>query len=105
MPQIPDHTYSLNRPLENGAPDRTRTGGPRLRRPNVLEWQGDDRLSMAVISIAIASLKIREVLGRFSQSSREHHVADVITRELRDVTPDDERWAAKFKVLKARAPS
>jgi hypothetical protein len=29
----------------------------------------------------------------------------VITRELRDVTPDDERWAAKFKVLKARAPS
>jgi iron-sulfur cluster repair protein YtfE (RIC family) len=30
----------------------------------------------------------------------EHHVADVITRELRDVAPDDERWAAKFKVLK-----
>jgi len=30
----------------------------------------------------------------------EHHVADVITKELRDVTPDDERWAAKFKVLK-----
>jgi iron-sulfur cluster repair protein YtfE (RIC family) len=30
----------------------------------------------------------------------EHHVADVITRELRDVPPDDERWAAKFKVLK-----
>jgi iron-sulfur cluster repair protein YtfE (RIC family) len=30
----------------------------------------------------------------------EHHIADVITRELRDVTPDDERWAAKFKVLK-----
>jgi iron-sulfur cluster repair protein YtfE (RIC family) len=30
----------------------------------------------------------------------EHHVADVITKELRGVTPDDERWAAKFKVLK-----
>src|SRR4026208_2501863 len=30
----------------------------------------------------------------------EPHVADVITRELRDVMPDDERWAAKFKVLK-----
>lgn len=30
----------------------------------------------------------------------EHHVADVITRELRKVKPDDERWAAKFKVLK-----
>src|SRR5204863_8406406 len=30
----------------------------------------------------------------------EHHVADVITKELHDVRPDDERWAAKFKVLK-----
>jgi hemerythrin-like domain-containing protein len=30
----------------------------------------------------------------------EHHVADVVTKELHDVTPDDERWAAKFKVLK-----
>ena len=30
----------------------------------------------------------------------EHHVADGITKELHEVRPDDERWAAKFKVLK-----
>jgi len=30
----------------------------------------------------------------------EHHVADVITKELHDVRPNDERWGAKFKVLK-----
>ncbi len=30
----------------------------------------------------------------------EHHVADVIVKELRDVAADDEQWAAKFKVLK-----
>ena len=38
--------------------------------------------------------------GIVLEGYEEHHVADVITRELRDVTPDDERWAAKFKVLK-----
>lgn len=31
---------------------------------------------------------------------QEHHVADVIVRELHDVAADDERWGAKFKVLK-----
>lgn len=30
----------------------------------------------------------------------EHHVTDVLTAELRKVKPNDERWAAKFKVLK-----
>jgi len=30
----------------------------------------------------------------------EHHVADVITGELHAVPADDERWGAKFKVLK-----
>ena len=34
------------------------------------------------------------------ESYEEHHVADVITKELGDVSPDDERWAAKFTVLK-----
>jgi len=38
--------------------------------------------------------------GIVLEGYEEHHVADVIARELRDVTPDDERWAAKFKVLK-----
>ena len=30
----------------------------------------------------------------------EHHVADVIAAELKNVATDDEQWAAKFKVLK-----
>ena len=30
----------------------------------------------------------------------EHHVADLIVAELRDVATSDEVWAAKFKVLK-----
>jgi hemerythrin-like domain-containing protein len=31
---------------------------------------------------------------------QEHHVADLIVRELHDVATDDEQWGAKFKVLK-----
>lgn len=31
---------------------------------------------------------------------QEHHVADVIVRELHALAKDDERWGAKFKVLK-----
>ena len=30
----------------------------------------------------------------------EHHVADLIVKELQEVAEDDEQWAAKFKVLK-----
>ncbi len=31
---------------------------------------------------------------------QEHHVADVLVRELKAMKTDDERWGAKFKVLK-----
>jgi hemerythrin-like domain-containing protein len=31
---------------------------------------------------------------------QEHHVADLIMAELKDMDEDDERWGAKFKVLK-----
>jgi hemerythrin-like domain-containing protein len=31
---------------------------------------------------------------------QEHHVADLIVKELHDTARDDERWGAKFKVLK-----
>ena len=31
---------------------------------------------------------------------QEHHVADLLIRELERLSPDDERWGAKFKVLK-----
>ncbi|HVH55662.1 MAG TPA: hemerythrin domain-containing protein [Vicinamibacterales bacterium] len=30
----------------------------------------------------------------------EHHVADLIVKELHEVATDDEQWGAKFKVLK-----
>ena len=30
---------------------------------------------------------------------QEHHVADVLVKELQELTTDDERWGAKFKVL------
>ena len=31
---------------------------------------------------------------------QEHHVADVLVAELKQMDPADERWGAKFKVLK-----
>jgi hemerythrin-like domain-containing protein len=31
---------------------------------------------------------------------QEHHIADIIVKELHAVAKDDERWGAKFKVLK-----
>jgi hemerythrin-like domain-containing protein len=31
---------------------------------------------------------------------QEHHVADLIVKELHEVAADDEQWGAKFKVLK-----
>jgi hemerythrin-like domain-containing protein len=31
---------------------------------------------------------------------QEHHVADVLIKELHELAKDDERWGAKFKVLK-----
>jgi hemerythrin-like domain-containing protein len=31
---------------------------------------------------------------------QEHHVADLIVKELHGLAKDDERWGAKFKVLK-----
>jgi hypothetical protein len=31
---------------------------------------------------------------------QEHHVADILIKELHDLSKDDERWGAKFKVLK-----
>ena len=31
---------------------------------------------------------------------QEHHIADIIVKELHQVATDDEQWGAKFKVLK-----
>ena len=34
------------------------------------------------------------------ESFQEHHVADIVIKELHEVATDDEQWGAKFKVLK-----
>ena len=34
------------------------------------------------------------------ESYEEHHVADMQIKELHDMATDDEKWGAKFKVLK-----
>lgn len=33
------------------------------------------------------------------EGSQEHHVADVLLKELRRMPKSDERWGAKFRVL------
>jgi len=42
----------------------------------------------------------RETRDIVLEGYQEHHVADVLVAELMDLDPADERWAAKFKVLK-----
>jgi hypothetical protein len=41
--------------------------------------------------------KAREIV---LEGYQEHHVADVLVAELKQMDPADERWGAKFKVLK-----
>ena len=40
--------------------------------------------------------EVREIV---LEGTQEHHVADVLLKELRRMDPRDERWAAKWKVL------
>jgi hemerythrin-like domain-containing protein len=42
----------------------------------------------------------REARDIVLEGYQEHHVADVLVAELKDLDPADERWGAKFKVLK-----
>jgi hypothetical protein len=42
----------------------------------------------------------REMKDEVLESYEEHHLVDEIIEELDDVTPEDERWPAKFKVLR-----
>ena len=41
-----------------------------------------------------------EATASVLEGYQEHHVADILIRELHALAPDDERWGAKFKVLK-----
>ena len=42
----------------------------------------------------------REARDIVLEGYQEHHVADVLVGELKNMDPADERWGAKFKVLK-----
>lgn len=42
----------------------------------------------------------REARDIVLEGYQEHHVADVLLGELKNLDPTDERWGAKFKVLK-----
>ena len=42
----------------------------------------------------------REARDIVLEGYEEHHVADVLLGELKNLDPTDERWGAKFKVLK-----
>ena len=42
----------------------------------------------------------REARDIVLEGYQEHHVADVLVAELKNMNPTDERWGAKFKVLK-----
>lgn len=42
----------------------------------------------------------REAKDIVLEGYQEHHVADVLLSELKNMDPADERWGAKFKVLK-----
>src|SRR5262245_37997702 len=70
-----------------------------------------DVLSTLAAEIAAHERKEEKVLypalKRHSESKdivlegyQEHHVADVLVAELKEMDPADERWGAKFKVLK-----
>lgn len=41
-----------------------------------------------------------EIRGTILEGYQEHHVADLILRELRTLAKGNEKWSAKFKVLK-----
>jgi iron-sulfur cluster repair protein YtfE (RIC family) len=41
-----------------------------------------------------------EARDKVLEGYQEHHVADVVVKELREVATSDETWGARFKVLK-----
>jgi hemerythrin-like domain-containing protein len=70
-----------------------------------------DLLATLIAELNLHELKEEQVLYPALQSHpetrsfvlegiEEHHVADLVAAELRDVAPGDEAWGAKFEVLK-----
>ena len=86
--------------LEEGA--QTTERGVK-RRTEILDrltasLQAHERMEEKILYPALKPhAEAREVV---LEGYQEHHVADVLVRELHAMAKDDERWGAKFKVLK-----
>ena len=86
--------------LEQGekSTERARTGRRELLDRLTARLNAHERMEEKVLYPALQSHpQAREIV---LEGYEEHHVADLIIAELRQVATDDEAWGAKFKVLK-----
>ncbi len=78
--------------------ERARTARRELLATLTSELNAHELMEEKVLYPALqAHAETREVV---LEGFEEHHVADLIIHELRDVATNDEAWGAKFKVLK-----
>ena len=86
--------------LEEGeqSTERARKGRAELLKALVSELNVHEAIEEKILYPALEPhAEARQVV---LESFEEHHIADVIVRELKSVATDDEKWGAKFKVLK-----
>ena len=86
--------------LEQGAKTTERAGKTRgeLLRTLESELNAHELIEEKILYPALeAHPEARDIV---LEGFEEHHVADLILAELRDVARNDEQWGAKFKVLK-----
>lgn len=78
--------------------ERARTARQTLLSTITSELNAHELMEEKVLYPALQSHpEAREIV---LEGYEEHHVADLILAELREVATDDEQWGAKFKVLK-----
>jgi hypothetical protein len=78
--------------------ERARAGRREVLATLVSELNAHELMEEKVLYPALqAHPQAREIV---LEGFEEHHVADLIVNELRDVATSDEAWGAKFKVLK-----
>lgn len=70
---------------------------PRILTTLIAELEVHERIEETILYPALKSHdQARETV---LEGYQEHHVADLLVKELRQLAPGDERWGAKFKVL------
>lgn len=78
--------------------ERARRGRAKLFEDLKRQLQIHERMEEDVLYPALkAHPKAKEIV---LEGYEEHHIADLIVAEMSDTDPSDERWGAKFKVLK-----